>query len=45
MVTHDQRAPQQFARSTIGHAQQNLLARLACGLNDAEDSKITVPDE
>jgi hypothetical protein len=45
MIAHLQSAPQQFARAGIGHAKQNRLARLPRGLRDAEDPKITVPDE
>src|SRR5467141_39859 len=45
MIAGPESLSQQFARATLGQAQQNLLARLAGGLSAAEDPEITVADE
>jgi hypothetical protein len=45
MLAGAKSATQQFARAALGHAKQDLLARLPGGLNNAEHPKITVSDE
>src|ERR1019366_8170217 len=40
-----ERAAQQFASAAVGEAKQDMLVRLAGGLDHAEDSEISVADE